>query len=226
MEKRIWHIGSLNVQAGLGTHCFRDYVSGCWRHIAPTSCKNRNLFSLGDAVAHLDFFGVQEIDPGSLRSGFSNQAKWLAEHGKFKHFTHQANRSTGFSVTANALFSKLPFTDVQRYTLPSRKKDTSPRGLLVCSVPLNRFHSPSAVPVHPPGLTLPSEPDYSEGEASSFLTIAVAHLSLSEADRVKQAEAISKYLEQFPHLVLLGDFNAPPVAPSLGPLKESMEGHT
>lgn len=198
-KKEVWHVGSLNIQAGLSTHCYRDYFTKSWHHVSPTSkSKHQNLFSVGGSVGHLDVFGVQEVDPGSLRSGFSNQAHFLAEHGKFDHFTYQANRSTGLSTTANALFSKHELLRVQNIKLPSRKTATSPRGVLLSHI------------------------DTPKGP----IAVGVAHLSLHPLDRKHQSEAIMQALKNEERVLLMGDFNDTPSSLSLASLKEGMDGHT
>ena len=196
-KSKIWHVGSLNIQAGLTTNSYKDYVTKSWHHVSPLSkSKNKNIFDVSHLVKHLDFLGVQELDPGSMRSGFSNQASDLALHAGFEHYAYQANRSTGLSVTANGFFSKVPFEDVEHRMLPSRKSSVSPRGVLVARIPSER------------------------------LTVAVAHLSLNALDRARQAAHIVSVLEKEENVILMGDFNDTPSSLSLSSLKASMDGHT
>lgn len=198
-REKIWHVGTLNVQAGLSTHSYRDYVTKSWHHISPTSqSKQKNLISVGDCVQHLDVFGAQEVDPGSLRSGFSNQASYLASHAGFEHMAFQANRRTGFSTTANALFAKHPLNAVHQVCLPSRKATTSPRGLLMSCVET----------------------------AKGPVCFAVAHLSLHPLDREKQSQEIVSVLNNHDRVVLMGDFNDTPQSLSLKSLTHVFDGVT
>jgi endonuclease/exonuclease/phosphatase family metal-dependent hydrolase len=40
-----------------------------------------------------DIVGLQEADPGSLRSGFTNQTHYLAQRAGFNYWSHQPNRA-------------------------------------------------------------------------------------------------------------------------------------
>jgi len=201
-KEKIFHVGSLNIQAGLSTHSYKDYLTKSWHHVSPLAkSKNKNILDIAQLVNHLDIFGVQELDPGSVRSGFSNQASNMALHAGFDHYAYQANRSTGLSVTANGLFSKHPFESLHNEKLPSRKSAVSPRGVLIAKI--------------------------SMGDMPKFdLAIAVAHLSLNSFDREKQVERIVSLLKEEENVILMGDFNDDPLSKSLKCLKNNMDGHT
>src|SRR5690606_26988583 len=124
-----------------------------------------------------DIVGLQESDPGSWRSGFTNKTHYLAERGGFGYWTHQPNRRVGnVASSANALLSKLEPVEVNDHPLPGR---ISGRGVL-----LARF-----------------------GEGDAGLTIAVAHLSLGAQSRRSQLSFIAELLHDQRHAVLMGDFN-------------------
>ena len=73
---------SCNIQAGSSTRAYREYFTRSWSHVLPTG-KRANLDSLADLFSPFDVVGLQESDPGSMRSGFDNQSDYLAERGRW-----------------------------------------------------------------------------------------------------------------------------------------------
>src|SRR5690606_38441147 len=127
-----------------------------------------------------DIVGLQESDPGSLRSSFTNQTHYLAERGGFDYWSHQPNRSVGgVASSANGLLAKLEPVEVSDHPLPGRVRG---RGVL-----LARF-----------------------GDGDDGLVVAGAHLSLGAASRRSQLAFISELLQDRKHAVLMGDFNCTP----------------
>src|SRR3546814_19446432 len=62
-----------------------------------------------------------ESDPGSWRSGFTNQTHYLAERGGFDYWSHQPNRRVGnVASSANGLLRQLEPLEVTDHTLPGR----------------------------------------------------------------------------------------------------------
>src|SRR5690606_1463331 len=122
---------------------------------------------------------LNESDPGSLRSGFTNQTHYLAQRGGFDYWSHQPNRRVGnVASSANGLLSRLEPREVIDHSLPGR---ISGRGVL-----LARF-----------------------GDGDEGLTVAIVHLSLGAASRMAQLSFIAELLHDHPHAVLMGDFNCP-----------------
>ena len=133
-----------------------------------------------------DIVGLQESDPGSWRSGFTNQTHYLAEHGGFDYWSHQPNRRVGsVASSANGLLSKLEPVEVIDHPLPGR---ITGRGVLMA-----RF-----------------------GDGDEGLVIAVAHLSLGAQSRRAQLAFIAELLHDHPHAVLMGDFNCAAGPPGNG----------
>ena len=60
---------SANIQAGSSTRAYREYVTRSWSHVLPNG-KRLNLDGLATLAQPYDVVGLQESDPGSLRSGF------------------------------------------------------------------------------------------------------------------------------------------------------------
>lgn len=200
-QKNIWNIASVNIQAGLSTHSYRDYITKSWNHVTPlTAKKYRSLSAICDQIKKFDFVGVQEVDPGSVRSGFQNQAMWLAERGVFDYWTCQKNRRTGFSTTANALYSHHHMGEVEHWVLPSRKSTNGARGAV------------KALITNP--------------HTQEKVCCVVAHLSLNAQDRLAQSSYLAERLQDEKHLIVVGDFNDVPHNYSLSPLQKTMDGHT
>ncbi|MHC9084191.1 endonuclease/exonuclease/phosphatase family protein [Luteimonas sp. RIT-PG2_3] len=168
---------SANIQAGSSTRRYSDYATRSWSHVLPTGGKRGALDVIAKLASGHDIVGLQESDPGSWRSGFTNQTHYLAERGGFDYWSHQPNRRVGsVASSANGLLSKLEPLEVIDHPLPGR---ISGRGVL-----LGRF-----------------------GTGDDGLTIAVAHLSLGAQSRRAQLAFIAELLQQYPNAVLMGDFN-------------------
>jgi len=171
---------SANIQAGARTTSYRDYVTRPWSHVLPAREKRANLDAVADMATAFDVVGLQEADPGSLRSGFLNQTHYLAERAGFPYWSHQPNRRMGgIASSANGLLSRIEPSEVLDYPLPSRIPG---RGVLLAR--------------------------YGEGEDS--LLVAIAHLSLSIKARMVQIAFLADLLSQHPHSVIMGDFNCEP----------------
>lgn len=166
-----------NIQAGSSTRSYSDYVTRSWSHALPVGGKRQSLDTIAQMVAGHDIVGLNEADPGSLRSGFTNQTHYLAQRAGFNYWSHQPNRKVaGVASSANGLLSRLQPVEVQDHVLPGR---LGGRGLL-----LARF-----------------------GNGDSGLTVAVAHLSLGAGSRMAQLDFIAEVLSDHPNSVLMGDFN-------------------
>lgn len=175
--KRRLRVLSANIQAGSSTRRYSDYVTRSWSHALPAGNKRGSLDVIAQLAGEHDIVGLQEADPGSLRSGFTNQTHYLAERAGFDYWTHQPNRNVGrVSASANGLLSRLEPKEVSDHALPGR---IAGRGVLVA-----RF-----------------------GDGDEGLTVAVAHLSLGANSRKSQLSFIAELLADHPHAVLMGDFN-------------------
>ena len=179
---------SANIQAGSSTRGYHDYVARSWSHVLPAGNKRNSLDTIARLAAEHDIVGLNESDPGSLRSGFTNQTPYLAERGGFPYWTHQPNRRVGgVASSANGLLSKLEPREVSDHALPGRVKG---RGVLVA-----RF-----------------------GDGDDALTVAIAHLSLGAASRASQLAFIAELLQGRSNVVLMGDFNCTIEQPEMAAL--------
>jgi endonuclease/exonuclease/phosphatase family metal-dependent hydrolase len=179
---------SANIQAGASTRRYSDYATRSWSHLLPAGNKRASLDTIAELAATHDIVGLQESDPGSWRSGFTNQTHYLAERAGFEYWSHQANRRVGVvASSANALLSRMEPSEVREYPLPS---PIPGRGVLIA-----RF-----------------------GATTTSLTVAVAHLSLGAGTRKTQLAFIAELLENSAHTVLMGDFNCAHDQPEMQPL--------
>jgi endonuclease/exonuclease/phosphatase family metal-dependent hydrolase len=175
---------SANIQAGSSTRAYREYVTRSWSHVLPNG-KRLNLDALATLAEPFDVVGLQESDPGSLRSGFTNQADYLAERGNFPFWSHQPNRRISrIAGSGNALLSRVQPNEMLDYALPGR---IAGRGVL-----LARF-----------------------GEGDQAWDLAVTHLSLGAKSRMLQLGFLAELLADSPRLVLMGDFNCDFDAPEM-----------
>jgi len=176
---------SANIQAGSSTRRYSDYLTRSWSHALPAGRKRGALDAIAALAAKYDIVGLNESDPGSLRSGFTNQTHYLAERAGFAYWSHQPNRSVGgLASSANGLLSRIEPIDVTDHPLPGRVKG---RGLLLAQF----------------------------GRGDAGLRVAVAHLSLGAQSRQAQLDFIGNVLDQHEHVVLMGDFNTRPDAPEM-----------
>ncbi|HQW59075.1 MAG TPA: EEP domain-containing protein, partial [Thermomonas sp.] len=79
MTQRRLRLLSANIQAGSSTRGYHDYVARSWSHVLPAGNKRGALDTIAELAGRHDIVGLQEADPGSLRSGFTNQTHYLAE---------------------------------------------------------------------------------------------------------------------------------------------------
>lgn len=110
---------SCNILAGASVQRYRQYITRSWASVLPARTKQDNLDSLARILPDFDVIGLQETDAGSLRSGFRNQTRYLAEAAGMPYWSHQPNRQVArLAHSANGLISRLEPTRVVDYPLP------------------------------------------------------------------------------------------------------------
>lgn len=110
---------SFNIQAGSSTEKYRHYITRSMQHLLPHPRKARNLNDIAKLATEYDLVALQEVDAGSLRTGFTNQVHYLAERGEFPYWSHQANRRLGrIAETSNGLLSRMEPSGVIDHRLP------------------------------------------------------------------------------------------------------------
>ncbi|MDA3915104.1 endonuclease/exonuclease/phosphatase family protein [Oleiagrimonas sp.] len=116
---RLLRVLSCNILAGASVQRYRQYVTRSWASVLPARTKQDNLDSLARILPEFDVVGLQETDAGSLRSGFRNQTRYLAEAAGMPYWSHQPNRQMArLAHSANGLISRLEPTQVLDYPLP------------------------------------------------------------------------------------------------------------
>ena len=81
------HLLSYNIQAGIYTRQYSEYVTKSWKHVLPHRERLHNLSRIAAMLHEFDLVGLQEVDAGSLRSGFVDQTEYLAYHAHFPRGT-------------------------------------------------------------------------------------------------------------------------------------------
>ena len=188
--ERTLRLLSCNILAGASVQRYTDYVTRSVNAVLPGRSKLENLDSLAELLHEFDVVGLQEADAGSLRSGFLNQTRYIAEAAGMPFWSHQPNRPMArVAHSANGLLSRIEPTEVIDYPLPGRIKG---RGALFV-----RF-----------------------GTGTEALVVVIAHLSLGAAARMGQLGFIAELLAPYPHAVLMGDLNTEPTSPEMQRLFE------
>ncbi len=168
---------SFNIQAGTSTARYHHYVTHSWRQVLPHSRRVENLDAIAELAAPYDMVALQEVDTGSLRSGFINQSRYLANHSSMPFWCHQSNRKVGtVAYAGNGFLSKFEPESVEDHRLPGIIPG---RGTL-----LIRY-----------------------GHGKSRLDVAVVHLALGKRARGQQLRFLTKELAGSPHLIVMGDLN-------------------
>ncbi|MET1254907.1 endonuclease/exonuclease/phosphatase family protein [Aliikangiella maris] len=168
---------SYNIQVGIGSHSYRDYVMQSWRHILPDSKRQAHLTEVAEWLKDFDIVALQEVDAGSLRTQFINQVAYLAQKGGFPHWHHQQNRHLGkFAAHSNGLLTKHPVDCIIHHKLPGR---IAGRGAIQANF----------------------------GKGDHQLLVISLHLALSGQARRKQLAYIGHLLKNHPYYVIMGDLN-------------------
>ncbi len=182
---------SYNIQAGISGTRYRDYLTQSWQHVLPSARRMTNLDRIARLVSRFDIVGLQEIDAGSLRSGFVNQAEYLAHRAGFPNWHHQLNRDLGhFGQHSNGLLSRFRPTTLDTHRLPGLIPG---RGVLSATF----------------------------GTPPHDLLLLIVHLALGRRARRQQLAFIAELARDHPHVIIMGDLNSPLRQwQDVGPLQE------
>ena len=168
---------SYNIQLGIPSRRYRDYVTHSWKHLFPYRNRHHNLSRIAHMIKNFHIVGLQELDSGSIRSGFVNHAEFLADRAGFPHWYDKTNRNWGrVARHSMGVLSKYASTGVQKHNLPGRVPG---RGALI--VHFGNQHDP--------------------------LALVLVHLSLSRKARKQQIEFVSDLVKAYNHVILMGDLN-------------------
>lgn len=169
---------SYNIQAGIYTRHYGEYVTNSWKHLLPHPERLHNLSRIASLLRGFDFVGLQEVDSGSLRSGFIDQTEYLAYHSHFPHWYRQVNRNLGrIAQHSNGVLSRVRPSRITEHKLPGGLPG---RGALVVEL------------------------DTTDGEV---LAICILHLALGWRARRRQLAYLDSLHGHYSYSVLMGDFN-------------------
>lgn len=110
---------TFNIQSGTPANSYREYLTSSWRHVLPSAVKNENLEAIAGLVMDYDMVGLQEVDSGSLRSGFINQSRYIATHAAMPYWFHQSNRKVGtMAYSGNGFLARYEPDNIEEHRLP------------------------------------------------------------------------------------------------------------
>lgn len=168
---------SYNIQAGIDTCQYSDYLTKGWKHLLPHRERLHNLNRIASLVHGFDFVALQEVDAGSIRSGFIDQTEYLAHHARFPYWYRQVNRKLGrLARHSNGLLSRVRPSQITEHKLPGFPG----RGAIIVEL---------------------------ETTDGGILAVCTVHLSLGSSSRRRQLAYIHQLAVRYPYLILLGDFN-------------------
>ncbi len=171
---------SYNIQVGISSTRYHHYLTHSWKHVLPHAQLYENLNRIAHLIANYDIVALQEVDAGSVRSGFINQTQYLAEKGGFPHWYHQVNRNLGrFAQHSNGLLSHFKPTEIVDHKLPGIIPG---RGAMCVYF----------------------------GALDNPLVLVVIHLALSKKARYRQLTSIGEIVRKHEHVVVMGDLNCQP----------------
>lgn len=171
------HLLSYNIQAGIYTRQYSEYVTKSWKHVLPHRERLHNLSRIAAMLHDFDFVGLQEVDAGSLRSGFVDQTEYLAYHARFPYWYKQVNRNLGrLARHSNGMLSRLRPSEITEYKLPGLPG----RGAVMVEL---------------------------ETTDNSILAVCILHLALGRRARRRQLDYVRGLAARYPYLILMGDFN-------------------
>lgn len=180
---------SYNIQVGITTRAYPQYFLHSWKHLLPHGERQENLGRIGRMLSDFDLVGLQEVDAGSLRSGFINQTEQLGVQGNFPYWYDQINRNLGkIAQQSIGLLSRFRPQRITEHKLP---------GLI-------------------PGRGVLSV-EFGSGEEN--LVLLILHMALSRRIRMKQVDFLAELASDYRHLIVMGDMNCRSESPEMKQLQ-------
>lgn len=169
---------SFNIQVGIQTTRYRHYVTNGWKHVFPHMNRAQNLRRIADVVSDYDVVALQEVDGGSLRSGYINQVEYVADRAQFPYWYAQLNRDLGpLAQHGNGVLTRIEPSNMEDHKLPGVIPG---RGAIVLRLPY----------------------------AGQEVLIVLLHLSLGAGSRQRQLEYVSRLIAGAEHVIVMGDMNS------------------
>ena len=176
-EQTSFLVATQNAQVGIGSQRQHHVLSHSWRYLLPHQQSLRNLEEIAASVSGMDIVGLNEVDAGSFRSQYLNQAAFLAERSGLLFWAQQRTRDWGdLAQHSNSLLSRWPIIEIERHPFTGTLKG---RGLLRAQVELQ----------------------------GRQVQILVTHLALAKPGRLRQIRQLLPFLRNAPASIVLGDLN-------------------
>lgn len=176
-HRRTLRLLSYNIQIGIKTKRYGQYLTHSWKHVLHYPQRFDNLDHIARLMSGYDVVGVQEADAGSARSGYVNITQYLAASAGFPYWDDQTNRHIGrFAQHSLGVLSRYKPSGITEHKLPGRIPG---RGAMAV-----RY-----------------------GKGAESLIILIVHLALSRRGRLNQFDYISDLVNDYRHVVLMGDMN-------------------
>lgn len=177
-QQRTLKLLSYNIQVGIDTRRYSDYITNSWRHFLPYNKRQETLQAMSRLIRDYDIVALQEADGGSIRSAFVNQVSLLAQYADFPNWHQQCTRNMGrLAQHSNGLLSKIKLDNVIEHKLPGVIPG---RGAIEAHI----------------------------GGSSEYLQLFVAHLALSRRVRKEQIAYLAEQINDHRYVILMGDFNS------------------
>ncbi|GAB6067286.1 endonuclease/exonuclease/phosphatase family protein [Methylothermus subterraneus] len=112
-------LASFNIQTGIRTRHYEDYLLKSWQHLWPCDKRLVNLERIAEFLQPFDIVGLQEVDGGGARSHYVIQTEYLARRAGFPYWHNQINRRIGhLALHSNGFLSRLPPDQIDETPLP------------------------------------------------------------------------------------------------------------
>lgn len=171
---------SYNIQVGITTSRPHHYLVHSWKHLLPHQQRLANLDRIANVIREFDIVGLQEVDAGSLRSNFINLTEYLSARAELPFWYHQVNRNLGRLAQHSNGL-------ISRFR-PSYLDDLRLPGLIP---------GRGAIMAH-------------YGTGSEPLVMVMLHLALSQRARVRQLIEVAAIINEYKHVIVMGDLNCYP----------------
>jgi endonuclease/exonuclease/phosphatase family metal-dependent hydrolase len=113
---------SYNIQVGINTRHYQDYLFKAWQHFLPHHRREHNLQQIAELIQHFDLIALQEVDGGSFRSKYTNQIHYLAKAANKQFWHQQLNRNLGhFAQHSNGVIGNFKPVKIDNHSLPGIK---------------------------------------------------------------------------------------------------------
>lgn len=177
LPSRSFRILSYNIQSGLPAKNFSGYIHSSWQHVLPTQKRNINLQAISELLMDYDLVALQEVDAGSMRTGYVNQVQYLAKQAGFPYWYLQVNRNLGkIAKHSNAVLTRYSPSQVINHKLPGM------------------IPGRGAIELH-------------YGDINNPLVFVIVHLALGKTARHQQLDYIASLLHGQKNVILMGDMN-------------------